>query len=173
MLDSERRQLFEALLSEELHAQLWRYCTRLAATREDAEDLLQEALARAYRKLHQLREPAAARAWLFSIARSLYINQSRRSPQIPAESLWLHSTQAQEHAHSLSEPIAEALAGLPLPQRELLALFYLDGLTLEECGSVLGAGPQVAAQRLYRARRALRRELEKQRVLGLQPRSQP
>ena len=69
----------------------------------------------------------------------------------------------------LAEPIAEALARLPHAQREILSLFYLDGLNLEETGWVLGITPQVASQRLYRARRSLRRLLPEPRRQGILP----
>jgi len=65
---------------------------------------------------------------------------------------------------SATEPLgldtAAALARLPQSQQELLSLFYIDGLNLSETGQVLGIRPQVVRQRLYRARQALRRQLE-------------
>jgi RNA polymerase sigma-70 factor (ECF subfamily) len=169
MLEEERRQRFETLLTEQLHARAWHYATRQSRTREDAQDLLQEALVRAYRKLHQLREPGAFKPWLFSIIRSCARNLAR--PALPqfAQTLWFQAVQASGHADLLSEPIAEALAALPPVQCELLALFYLDGLSLEETGRVLGVSPQVVGQRLHRARAALRREFARRHASGLQP----
>jgi DNA-directed RNA polymerase specialized sigma24 family protein len=61
---------------------------------------------------------------------------------------------------------------LPAAQAELLALFYLDGLSLVETGRVLGLSPQAVGQRLHRARLALRRSLERQPAMGLAPRSE-
>jgi RNA polymerase sigma-70 factor (ECF subfamily) len=171
MLENDRRRLFESLLTEQLHAMAWRYASRLAATREDAEDLLQEALVHAYRKLHQLREPEAFRPWLFSIIRSRGVNLQRRLPAGFAASLWFQRVLAQEQPHALAERLALALARLPAAQSELLALFYLDELSLAETGRVLGIAPLAVGQRLHRARQALRRVLENQLELGLAPRS--
>jgi RNA polymerase sigma factor (sigma-70 family) len=87
MLEDDRRRLFEAVLTEQVHTQAWRYAARQAATREDAEDLLQEALAAAYRKLHQLRDHGAFRPWLFSIIRTRALNLRQREPAGFAQSL--------------------------------------------------------------------------------------
>jgi RNA polymerase sigma-70 factor (ECF subfamily) len=171
MLEDERRRLFAQLLSEDVHESAWRFAARQCRTREDSEDLLQESLASAYRKLHQLRDRAAFRGWLFSIIRRRYLSGIKRSTPDFCESLWYQAALSAQSENSLSDSIAEAMAQLPEPQRELLALFYIDGLSLNECGRVLGIAPQVVGQRLYRARRSLRRVLEGQHALGRWPRS--
>jgi DNA-directed RNA polymerase specialized sigma24 family protein len=63
------------------------------------------------------------------------------------------------------ELMLAALSQLPWAQKELLSLFYLEGLSLNETGQVLRLAPRVVRKRLFRARKALRR-----RTAALEPR---
>ena len=58
---------------------------RLARNRPDAEDLVQEALLRAYRGYHTFREGTNLRAWLFRILTNTFINEYRRRSRRPRE----------------------------------------------------------------------------------------
>src|SRR5919106_2457626 len=70
-------QAFEELVGANLDA-LYRTSLRLCAGRtDDAEDLLQETMLRAFRKRHDLRDPAAARSWLFTILVRTHANRLR------------------------------------------------------------------------------------------------
>jgi RNA polymerase sigma-70 factor (ECF subfamily) len=68
---------------------------------------------------------------------------------------------AAAQADPLAEIVAASLTHLPLEQREILSLFYLDGLNLTECGQVLRISGGAVRSRLYRARGAMRRELKR------------
>src|SRR5579872_3598869 len=65
------------------YAPVYRYAFRLCGSAEEAEDLTQQAFLTAFRRLDQLREPRAARSWLYAIARNAFLTQvgSRRSPR--------------------------------------------------------------------------------------------
>ena len=78
----------------------------------------------------------------------------------------MEAVSAAEPDSSLTEPLAAALSRLPESQRDLLCLFYLDGLNQVETGQVLGVAPHAVGQRLFRARRTLRKLLEEYPVLG-------
>ncbi|MCC7479106.1 sigma-70 family RNA polymerase sigma factor [bacterium] len=147
---------FEQLLSEEVYQAAWGFCCRLSRSREDAQDLLQEGLLRAWRSLSQLREPCLFKPWLFTLLRRLHLSRSRRA-QLPLAESWLFRQSAGLERDQFSQRLAEAMGRLPQAQRELLSLAYLDGLSLEELGALLRISPQSASQRLYRAREALRR----------------
>src|SRR5438270_1373084 len=72
---------------EPLRSQLYRYCRYLTRSPWDAEDLAQDALARAFVTLARMggQEPTNPRAWLFRIASNLWIDQTRRRRELPAE----------------------------------------------------------------------------------------
>ena len=160
-------QRFENALSPAIYRGAWGFAARLCHTREDAEDLLQESLIKAYRKFDQLREVEKFKPWLFSIIRSQFISGTRKK-QLPAEDCyWMQFVANSKTEHPLSEDLSGAMFALPEQQRLVLSLFYLDGMNLIEAGQVLGISQRVVAQRLHRARHALRRKLEVVPNLGV------
>ncbi len=163
MQDTAQRERFEAALTDEAYQRAWHYCCRLAGTREDAEDLLQDALAHAFLKFDQLSSPVCFTPWLMSIVRTRFLNELRRPRHQPAESYWLDTVETQRRDEPGTTPLADALRRLPAGQRELLCLFYIDGLSQAELGIALSIPVPAVGQRLFRARRAL------QRLLGACP----
>jgi RNA polymerase sigma-70 factor (ECF subfamily) len=151
----EQQARFERLLSPAVYEAAWRYASRLSANREDAEDLLQEALTRAFRKLHTLRDEAKFRSWLLCIMRHQFIRRRRR-PSLATCQYELPVAAAGDNPAPGTELMVAALNQLPREQAEVLVLFYLEGFTIRETARVLGISPAAARQRLYRARGALR-----------------
>lgn len=168
---TNRKERFEALLDPEAYEAAWRFAYRLASAREDAEDLLQEALAQAFGSLDQLREAGKFRAWLFSIIRSKFLRRLEQARRMQVTPLAGAFPDGEALAGGLggveaSPELQAALESLPAAWREVLLLHYLDGLSLAEAGQALGIGPRAAKQRLYRARNALRGNLAQSYALG-------
>ena len=69
-------------LVEQHYLPLYRYAYRLSGSAADAEDLTQEAFCKAQMLLHQLRDAARAKAWLFSIVRNAYLHKLRSATQV-------------------------------------------------------------------------------------------
>jgi len=151
---------FETALTDEAYAAAWRMCRRLARSPQDAEDLLQDGLTHAFTRFDQLRDQARFKGWLLSIIRTRHLDGLRRERSRPQATVELPDLADASATEPLGLDTAAALARLPQSQQELLSLFYIDGLNLSETGQVLGIRPQVVRQRLYRARQALRRQLE-------------
>ena len=159
MQAAQLEQRFEEALTPEIYRGAWGFAARLCNTREDAEDLLQESLAKAFRNFGQLRDADKFKPWLFSIIRSLFLSSIRKK-QLPAENCyWMQFVADAKFEHPLCDKLGRAMFTLPEQQRIVLSLFYLDGLNLNEVGQVLGVSQRVVAQRLHRARHALRRKL--------------
>ena len=76
-------------LVEDHYAALYRYGYRLTGSAADAEDLTQETFCQAQLKFAQLRDPARAKAWLFSILRNAYLHRVRASKQEVARVGWV------------------------------------------------------------------------------------
>jgi RNA polymerase sigma-70 factor (ECF subfamily) len=158
-------------LAEGSRAWMLGLCRRLVGDPVAAEDLVQEALALAFRDLHQLRDLAHFRAWLSRIVTNRCRMHLRRLRALRETSLEEGETAPWP---SLPEPplgIDQVLAQLPPERRRLLALFYGEGLSHEEVGRLLSLSPQAVKSRLHRARELLRKELlammsdtEKQRL---------
>ena len=84
-LKEGRRQFLE--LVAHIRPELHRYCARMTGSVADGEDVVQDALARAYYDLAELKEPAAMRAWLFRIAHNRALDWLRRYDRRMGESL--------------------------------------------------------------------------------------
>jgi len=163
MTETERRARFESLLSSEAYGRAWRYCCRLSLQAgggsADAEDLLQEALARAYLGLHTLRDESRFGGWLLAVVRRRHLSRLklRRDVQLIGDP---GSDRSFAPAYEAQDPQArlalEALASLPNGPRELLALTCLEGLSPAEAAQALGIPAGAVRMRLTRARRLLR-----------------
>ena len=146
---------FESLIRPLLEPGL-RLALSMLGDRRDAEDATQEALTRAWRKLHQLRPGMPVRPWFFAIV----ANQCRNVRRTP----WFRLTSLVEMVGRSPSPEPEvehldlqhAMQQLPLADRGALFLhFYLD-LPIDEVAATLGVSPAAAKSRIYRACRRLR-----------------
>jgi RNA polymerase sigma-70 factor (ECF subfamily) len=163
-------ELIRALHAEHgdaLYAHALRLCD---GDRQRAEDLVQETLLRAWRHPEALNpERGSARAWLFTTARHLSIDAWRRRsvrigevvtdepPEPPPE---MDETDRAVEAWT----IAEALARLSDPHREVLVECFYRGRSVAEAAAVLGIPPGTVKSRTHYAVRALRLVLEEMGV---------
>jgi RNA polymerase sigma-70 factor, ECF subfamily len=164
--DSDQR--FEDALRAGAYQAAWRYCCRLTTSYEDAQDLLQDSVGHAYRRFGALRDAGRFKAWLLAIVRSRFLSQLRsRKLTVPLEEELLGQIETGEGG---DDEVLAHLRLLPPAQREALELFYIEGLSLAELGSVLGIPAVAARHRLHRAREALRRKVKESAELALGPR---
>jgi RNA polymerase sigma factor (sigma-70 family) len=128
---------------------------------EEAEDVLQEALLRAYLGLSRLRDPERFGSWLCGIALNLAKMRLRRrvaQPQlVAAGGLGFEAVDTQDH--ELLRIVRDAVELLPPGQRDVVLMHYVDDLSCEEIARLLGTSPGAVRVRLHRARAQLRREL--------------
>jgi RNA polymerase sigma factor (sigma-70 family) len=150
---------------------LYSFLLRLCGQRELAEDLFQEtwlALAR-----HAMKLPSDTRLapWLYAVARNAYCSH-RRWAWVDV-SRWLvvdhddtlASPEASPEQVAVAEQTADdldiALRRLRPCDREILLLHAVDGLDASEVAAILGLDPGAQRQRLSRARKALREQLDR------------
>lgn len=141
---------------------LRRYARALLRDPDYAEDLVQETLARALGRLHAWRRGSDMRAWLFTIMHNLHVNACVRAAKRP-DGLSLDEPGMAEPQGTLRAEqgadlydIETALSALPAPQRAVLLLVSLEGLSYAETAKVLGIRKGTVMSRLHRAREALR-----------------
>ena len=163
---------FELALCEHLDA-LYDASMRLCrGHRADAEDLLQEATMRALDGFGALRDPAAARAWLFRILIRTNLNRERsrrRRAETVAADLddaeferaladWSPTPTADEVAESANvrASVLHALDALDVPLRAVVELIDIEGFRQREAADMLEIPEGTVASRLFRARSALR-----------------
>ena len=149
-----------AELFQRHHLRLFRYLKRMTGSRERAEELTQEVFLRVVRT--GTRDGAAGRetAWLFTIARNLLINLSRRGRSRP-ERLSLDETRVPGIEDGAAERIVieQALARLADTDREVFLMREMGGLGYDEIAGICELTPGAVRSRIYRARVELREAL--------------
>jgi RNA polymerase sigma-70 factor, ECF subfamily len=133
---------------------LYRYAFWLARDRNQAEDIVQEALLRGWRAFPRLRAHAAGKSWLFTIVRHEYLRAMRSGARQPESLEGLDL--ADDRAASTGLEMREALMALPAAYAEPLALQVLGGFSCAEIAAMLGTTEGATMTRLTRARQALR-----------------
>jgi RNA polymerase sigma-70 factor (ECF subfamily) len=179
---------FEELLAEHLDA-LYRTALRLCRGRKsDAEDLLQDAMLRAFERFGEFRDPTAMRAWLFTILTRTNLNriraQRRRAETLASDlderefeealASWRNADAPDEVVHTLlvRDRLAAALDGLDDQLRPVVWLSDVERFRQREVAEMLNIPEGTVASRLFRARRLLRDAL-RQRTPDMSAREGP
>jgi RNA polymerase sigma-70 factor (ECF subfamily) len=156
-----------------LRAPLHRYCSRMTGSLLDGEDVMQEALFEAYRKLDQLEEPGALRPWLFRIAHHRCLDFIRqRSVRRNAEAqLTPEDAAAPADPPSLGVGRAVERLVLHLPPKERACVLLKDVLdhSLEEIAQFVDSTPGGVKAALNRARNKLAALAAEPPVLAAEP----
>src|SRR5437867_1949222 len=142
-----------------------RYALHMLGNREDAEEAMQDAFARAYRSLVRCDDPDRFGAWLFRIlvnrCRTLGARRGRRQRTFVADEVALHAA-AEDHPAGRAawrEEIDRALERLRPEQREAFLLKYVEDLGYEEMSQLTGVGVSALKMRVMRACERLREPL--------------
>jgi RNA polymerase sigma-70 factor (ECF subfamily) len=143
-------------------AALLRTAVRLAGSREAAEDLVQEALLRAWRSFEQFERGTNAKAWLFKIMLNLSSRQWSQMRNLPpTDSI----DDVRKQPATESQPLAHvhvlaALDELSEEFRVVLVLAVVEGFTCKEIAKMLAIPMGTVMSRLGRARARLREQLQ-------------
>jgi RNA polymerase sigma-70 factor (ECF subfamily) len=155
----ERAALEELIRNWE--KRLFYYVRRLVDDEEDAWDILQEIWVRVLRGIRRLRDPRSLPSWLYTIARNtamshLRLEYAHRPLQVESENLLRSEESAEEFRFEDAQQVHYGLSKLTLAHREVLTLYFLQDLSVEEIAEVLGVPAGTVRSRLYYAKRALR-----------------
>ena len=151
----------KAAIAQEL-PRLRRYARALLRDASEADDLVQDCVARALEKIGQWREGDNPRRWLFAIMHNLFIDhgRARRRQTQMAQVTALAPGEAYEPPRQLDRlifaEIMDALQALPEERREVLILIGVEGLSYRDAASVLGVPVGTLMSRLGRGRAQLR-----------------
>ena len=163
----------------ELADQVYRVARHLVGSREEAEDLMQEAYARAFRSWQQFRPGTNLRAWLLRILTNLNIDRGRRvqrTPDIqPLEEgdYFLYNRLEQEVGtpdeervvERLSQDnVVEALATVPHDFRDAIVLVDIGEFSYQDAAQILDVPIGTVMSRLHRGRRILKAQLAEEAV---------
>lgn len=152
---------------------LRRYSRALTGSSEQADDLVQECLARAIDRLHLFKPGTNMRSWLFTILHNQHINLVKRQARRPdrealedREAITASVPAGQEQYLALQD-IQKALEKLPKDQREVLLLIGLEEMSYVEASEILGIPVGTVMSRLSRARGQLRKLMTEKPNSGL------
>jgi RNA polymerase sigma-70 factor (ECF subfamily) len=139
---------------------LLRYAHALTRNETQAEDLIHDALVRAYERRSTFRIGGNVRAWLFSVLHNTFVDGRRRAAELRRDAEVARVADemippAQESSVRLDQ-IQRAFATLPENQRAVLHLVAIEGLPYQEAADALGIPVGTLMSRLGRARSALR-----------------
>lgn len=154
-------------------AAVYRYAKSIVRDPTLAEDVAAQTFLRAWRALPRLQDPRRFDGWLFRIAHNAALNETRRqahagleSAPEPAEPSRFADPEAMLNGQTAARAVQRALLALPEPDREVLILRFVLGLSHDEVAGQIGKTRQNARVLQFRALQRLRAELE---TAGFQP----
>jgi RNA polymerase sigma-70 factor (ECF subfamily) len=173
--DARERVRFEEEALE-LADQVYKVARRLVSSREEAEDLMQETYARAFRNWRSFEPGTNLRAWLLRILTNLNIDRGRRAQRTPqmqpleeGDYFLYNRLEAADGEPSPSEErvlsrlsqnhVVEALADLPHDFRDVVVLVDIGDFSYAEAAQILDIPIGTVMSRLHRGRRMLKKEL--------------
>ncbi|MEO7190338.1 MAG: sigma-70 family RNA polymerase sigma factor [Vicinamibacterales bacterium] len=163
------RDAFDLLIAR-WHEPLWRYALRVTGDADAAADVVQEVWLRVLRGFGRLREAARFQPWLFGIARRVLMDRLRARYAAPRfEEVDMAELPGVAVEDDRAEDLALLEAGLselPVLERDVLVLFYLQKLSLNDIADIAAIPVGTVKSRLFRARKMLRERLI---IKGVQP----
>lgn len=154
---------------------LYNFAIRLANDPNDAEDLVQDTIVKAYRFFSSYERGTNAKAWLFRILKNSYINNYRKQSKQPFQvdydeiSTYYESVRSERsdttdmeeimYRELLDDEVTRALNKLPEDFRTVVLLCDIEGFTYEEIANMLDVPIGTIRSRLHRGRNLLRTSL--------------
>ena len=159
-MNSVGRREVRAGLAQHL-ARLWRYGLVLSGARDVADDLVQAACVRAIERADQFQPGTRLDHWLFSILRSIWLNElrSRRVREgggfVDASEALTIDGRREIETNIFAAQVLKEIGRLPEAQRETVLLVYAEGLSYREAAGVLSTPIGTVMSRLAAARLTL------------------
>jgi RNA polymerase sigma-70 factor (ECF subfamily) len=179
--DARARVRFEEEALE-LSDQVYRVARRLTASREEAEDLVQQTYERAFRSWRQFTPGTNLRAWLLRILTNLNIDRGRRQQRTPQTTsideqpdyfLYnrLEASASEENPDEervlerlSQDSVVDALADVPHDFRDVIVLVDIGDFSYADAAQILDIPVGTVMSRLHRGRRILKKNLAEKTV---------
>ena len=156
--EGKRRQRFDSLVAV-FHQDMYRFAAWLCRDKAIAEDVVQEALLRAWKSLDSLRDDAAAKHWLLTIVRrenARYFERRRLETVVIDKLTASQAALLAETPDRELDDLREAIFELDDDYREPLVLQVLMGYSTNEIAEMMGLKQGAVLTRLHRARHKLK-----------------
>ena len=132
------------------------FAISLCGNRDRADDLVQEALVKAWNHLDSFEQGTNLKAWLFTILRNAYFSELRKTKREVADSdgqfAARQAVPAEQQGHLDLLDLNNALSKLPADQREALILVGAEGFSYEDAASICACAVGTVKSRVNRAR---------------------
>jgi len=161
---TDRHRRFYRLIHPHL-PNLYRAAYRLTANQADAEDLLQEALLKAFIHMDSLREETNPSGWAYTIMKNIFLNQApgkARAPS-PMDTLEIQNrlpspdpVPGDDVDSALSQGLTDALMAMPEEMRVILVAREVEGLSYQQIAELMSLSLGTVKSRINRARERLR-----------------
>lgn len=154
-------------LVERWEPSLYYYLRRIARSESDVWDILQETWLAVFKSIRKLRDPHKFPSWLYKIARnqaSSWFRKERKYDHVENDETanHLHSANDFALASERADLVHKLLAGLRLPYREVITLYFLQEFSIKEIGEIIGMPDGTVRSRLHYAKKKIREALEKE-----------
>lgn len=171
----EKDKVFDSEFVPHANA-LYTFAYHLTYNEEDANDLVQETLLKAFRFIESYHIGTNAKAWLFKILKNAFINEYRKKSKQPykvdyEDIVSYHQTDDSRYVGfldlreeifqgMLGDELVKALNMLPVDFRTVIVLCDLQGFTYEEMSKIIDIPIGTVRSRLHRARNMLKESLK-------------
>lgn len=164
------------LLYKNISSRVYYWCYIVIGNEAEAQDVAQEAMIRIYNKIHTLKNPETFNSWMYRLVRNYCLNYIRLhkkkefgfsdSKDFSGDSEANVVDERRDHlpheAYDLKETkqlIGEFVDKLPTMQREVITLFYLEEMKVDEIANVLGYKKGSVKSRLFDGRKNLEKQI--------------
>lgn len=150
---------------------LYNFAMKMTGSSDDADDLVQETMLKAYRFFDKFEKGTNIKAWLFSIMKNSFINEYRKQSKQPGKvdyddiSNFYENIKSNEVEFShivgdsfsdvLDDDITEALSSLPTDFQTIIILSDIEGYNYEEIAEFMSCPIGTVRSRLHRARKMM------------------
>jgi len=172
---TNRRRQFEVEAIPHMDA-LLRTALRMTKNTSDADDLVQEAMVKAYRSWDKFELGSNCRAWLFKIMTNLFINEYRSKSRTPVslsvddiDDSFLYGQLSMAGSQRtpeeelfnriLDDDVKNAIAELPEDYRLVVVLSFVEGFSYQEIADIVDLQLGTVKSRLHRGRKLLQKKL--------------
>lgn len=152
---------------QETHAVVFRVCIKMGLNQEDAEDIVQDTFVQFWKQRDSIDENNGVIGLLKLIAKRLVIKKINKKELLISNDFEVLHKVSDDTNHNRvvnSNLIKENIERLPLAQKEIITLFYLEGLTTIEIANYLKISTRTVENNLYRAKKRFKQILETQNL---------
>lgn len=151
----KKEQLGELIIASE--ETMYRVAKSLLYNDADCADAIQEAIVKAFSKLHTLKEDTYAKTWLIKIVMNeCYAIMRKEKRIISLDDYQMEDKAAEQEVYS---ELYEAIFKLPEPVKLCVTLYYLEGYSVKEVAQILDVTESAVKNRLLKARAVLKESL--------------